>query len=164
MDAAPFLGSGEMRHRVTFRHTLARLPVTRTTVARYVSCYFIRSMKPSRGGTADAAEPAGEILFACAHCAAQFLVDAAAAGATLNCESCGKPTRVPSISAEPATPEALRLADLNHQLKENQSQRTEIAGYINQLSIQLHRWELRLQTLNQRQAKLEAEIAAVSGK
>ena len=42
-------------------------------------------------------------------------------------------------------------------MKENESQRTEITSYINQLSIQLHRWQLRLQTLNERKKELEEE-------
>ncbi|MBA3651893.1 MAG: hypothetical protein H0W66_10550 [Chthoniobacterales bacterium] len=54
----------------------------------------------------------------------------------------------------------LRISEIQHQLKENESQRTEITGYINQLSIQLHRWQLRLQTLVERQQKLEAELSA----
>jgi predicted nucleic acid-binding Zn-ribbon protein len=54
----------------------------------------------------------------------------------------------------------VRISDLQHQLKENESQRTEITGYINQLSIQLHRWQLRLKSLNERHQKLEAELAA----
>ncbi len=48
--------------------------------------------------------------------------------------------------------------DLQRKLKENESQRTEITGYINQLSIQLHRWKLRLQTLNERKTELEEEL------
>jgi peptidoglycan hydrolase CwlO-like protein len=59
-----------------------------------------------------------------------------------------------------AAENAVRISDLQHQLKENESQRTEITSYINQLSIQLHRWQLRLQSLNERQRKLEAELAA----
>ncbi len=50
------------------------------------------------------------------------------------------------------------LTDLQRKLKENESQRTEITGYINQLSIQLHRWKLRLQTLNERKSELEEEL------
>jgi hypothetical protein len=42
--------------------------------------------------------------------------------------------------------------------KENESQRTEITGYVNQFSIQLHRWQLRLQTLNERKKELPAEM------
>jgi chromosome segregation ATPase len=63
---------------------------------------------------------------------------------------------------EAAAENALRISDLQHQLKENESQRTEITGYINQLSIQLHRWQLRLESLNERQDKLQTELAAVS--
>ena len=50
------------------------------------------------------------------------------------------------------TPETIeeRLAELRRHLKENESQRTEVNGYINQLSIQLHRWQLRIQTLDER--------------
>ena len=77
---------------------------------------------------------------------------------TLNCQKCGKPTTVPKVTIEAAAESAARISDLAHQLKENESQRTEITGYINQLSIQLHRWQLRLQTLNERQKKLEAEL------
>ena len=61
---------------------------------------------------------------------------------------------------EAAAENAARIADLQHQLKENESQRTEITSYINQHSIQLHRWQLRLQSLNDRQMKLQAELAA----
>ena len=53
-----------------------------------------------------------------------------------------------------------RVDELRRQLKENESQRTEITGYINQLSIQLHRWQLRLQTLNERKQQLEADLCS----
>ena len=53
-----------------------------------------------------------------------------------------------------------RVTDVRQQLKENESQRTEVTGYINQLTIQLHRWQLRLQTLNDRKAQLEKELGA----
>jgi len=99
-------------------------------------------------------------VFACSHCATSFVVDAAAAGVTLQCQKCGKPTTVPKPTVEPAADNAVRISDLQHQLKENESQRTEITSYINQHSIQLHRWQLRLKSLNERQQKLEAELAA----
>ncbi len=92
------------------------------------------------------------------------MVDAAAAGMTLNCQECGRPTTVPlAVTSVPsdAEGEAVREADLRRHLKENESQRTEITGYINQLNIQLHRWQLRLQTLNERNAELSAEIDAL---
>ncbi len=103
-----------------------------------------------------------DIIFACAHCSTSFVVDAAAAGMTLDCQKCGKPTAVPATSIEVAADNAVRISDLQHQLKENASQRTEITSYINQLSIQLHRWQLRLKSLNERQEKLEEELAALS--
>ena len=66
------------------------------------------------------------------------------------------------MSIEAAAENAARISDLQHQLKENESQRTEITSYINQLSIQLHRWQLRLQTLNERQQKLQTDLASLS--
>jgi transcription elongation factor Elf1 len=118
-------------------------------------------MQPAGGSTTSVQAPSSDIVFACSNCATSFVVDAAAAGMTLNCQKCGKPTTVPRVTIEAAAESATRISDLQHQLKENESQRTEITGYINQLSIQLHRWQLRLQTLNERQKKLEAELAAI---
>ena len=105
-----------------------------------------------------------DIVFACTHCSTSLVVDAAAAGLAVNCQNCGKPLRVPAAPIETAAENAVRISDLQHQLKENESQRTEITGYINQLSIQLHRWQLRLKSLNERQEKLQTELAAVRGK
>lgn len=107
--------------------------------------------------------PSSDIVFACANCSTSFVVDAAAAGMTLACQKCGRPTTVPKVTLEVAIDNAVKISDLQHQLKENESQRTEITGYINQLSIQLHRWQLRLQSLNERQQKLEGELASIRG-
>lgn len=130
-------------------------------VSRHVDCYSSRVMQPSSGATAESRQPSSDIVFACTHCATQFVVDAAAAGATLNCESCGKATEVPKQNVE-AAGNAVRVSDLQHQLKENESQRIEVSGYINQLTIQLQRWQLRLQVLNERHKKLQAELAAIT--
>ena len=118
-------------------------------------------MQQGGGSTTLIPTPGNDIIFACAHCSTSFVVDAAAAGMTLDCQKCGKPTTVPMTSVEVAADNAVRISDLQHQLKENASQRTEITGYINQLSIQLHRWQLRLTSLNERQQKLETELAAI---
>jgi DNA-directed RNA polymerase subunit RPC12/RpoP len=99
----------------------------------------------------------GDLLFKCQQCASPLVVNAAAAGMTLNCQRCGKPTLVPMVSASPASGPQ-EPTDLQRKLKENESQRTEITSYINQLSIQLHRWKLRLQTLNERKTELEEEL------
>lgn len=132
------------------------------SVPRAVYLLLYLSAMPTPGASPKT-EPkvARDIVFACAHCAASFVVDAAAAGVTLACQNCNKQTTVPHPSVEAAAGEALRISELQHQLKENDSQRTEITGYINQHSIQLHRWQLRLKTLQERQVKLEAELAQV---
>lgn len=121
-------------------------------------------MQPAGGSTTSIPAASSDIVFACAHCATSFVVDAAAAGMTLTCENCRKPTTVPMAPPQLTAEETAKISDLQNQLKENESQRTEITGYINQLSIQLHRWQLRLKSLNERQKKLEAELAAVRGK
>jgi predicted Zn finger-like uncharacterized protein len=117
-------------------------------------------MQSASGSTTSLETPASDIVFACSNCATSYVVDAAAAGMTVNCQKCGKPTTVPKATIVAAAENAARISDLQHQLKENESQRTEITSYINQLSIQLHRWQLRLQSLNERQQKLDAELAA----
>ena len=118
-------------------------------------------MQTAGGSTTSVQTPSSDIVFACSSCSTSFVVDAAAAGMTLDCQNCGKPTTVPKMSIEVAAENAARISDLQHQLKENESQRTEITSYINQLSIQLHRWQLRLKSLNERQQKLDGELTAL---
>ena len=72
-------------------------------------------------------------------------------GKTESAANAATPSPIPSASA--------KLAELKRHLKENESQRTEINGYINQLNIQLHRWQLRLQTLNERNKQLTDQMA-----
>ena len=75
----------------------------------------------------------------------------------LACQKCGEQTPVPTPDGPSAN--ALAYADeIRGKLTENESQRAEVTGYINQLTIQLHRWQLRLQTLNDRKAQLEKEL------
>ena len=120
-------------------------------------------MQPAGGSTLSPQKSSSDIVFACTHCAASFVVDSAAAGMTLDCQKCGKPTTVPNPDLNAAGGNSSKISDLQRQLKENESQRTEITGYINQLGIQLHRWQLRLQTLKERQEKLESDLAAIRG-
>ena len=100
-----------------------------------------------------------DILFACIHCKSPLIVDAAAAGMTVTCQICSAKTKVPAKSLETETADT--GIDLQRKLKENESQRTEVTSYINQLSIQIHRWKLRLQTLNERKAEIEKELASL---
>lgn len=118
-------------------------------------------MQQTGGSTLSAQEPSGDIVFACSNCSSSFVVDSAAAGVTLKCQKCGNPTTVPHPTLEVAAENSIKISEVQNQLKENESQRTEITGYINQLNIQLHRWQLRLQTLKERQEKLQTEIAAL---
>jgi predicted Zn finger-like uncharacterized protein len=118
-------------------------------------------MQSAAGSTTPIPAPTSDIIFACSHCATSFVVDAAAAGLAVTCQKCGTAIRVPAAPVQVAAENAVRISDLQHQLKENESQRTEITSYINQLSIQLHRWQLRLQSLNERQQKLEGELGAL---
>jgi transcription elongation factor Elf1 len=109
----------------------------------------------------EAVSETKDITFACSHCASALVVDAAAAGLTLPCQRCGLPTNVPKILAQRAPDEDKtdgRLNEVRRQLKENESQRTEITGCINQLTIQLHRWQLRLQTLDERRRDLQRQF------
>ena len=53
-----------------------------------------------------------------------------------------------------------QLQEIQRKITESESQRTEVTGYINQVSIQLHRWQLRLQTLNERKQQLEKELVS----
>jgi primosomal protein N' len=103
-----------------------------------------------------------DITFACAHCASPLVVNIAAAGLTLPCQQCGAQTVVPNVPVAARNSEKAEghLAELRRQLKENESQRTEVTGYINQLTIQLHRWQLRLQTLDERKRDLDKQIEA----
>jgi transcription elongation factor Elf1 len=118
-------------------------------------------------GLTDSKNRKADILFKCEHCGVSLVVDGAAAGMTLQCQQCGKPANVPVSSAvnaatqSPLPSASAKLAELQHHLKENESQRTEINGYINQLSIQLHRWQLRLQTLNERNKQLSDEMTGL---
>jgi transcription elongation factor Elf1 len=100
-----------------------------------------------------------DIFFHCQHCKAALVVNRSAAGMTLTCQKCGKLTSVP-VPCEPTADAVARQEQIGRKLTENESQRTEVTGYINQLSIQLHRWQLRLQTLNERKQQLEKEIGA----
>jgi len=98
-----------------------------------------------------------DIFFHCQHCKAALVATRSAAGMNLACQKCGQQTLVP----KPEGPSDTTLAyaeELRGKLKENESQRAEVTGYINQLTIQLHRWQLRLQTLNERRTQLEKEL------
>src|SRR5438067_10933647 len=84
-----------------------------------------------------------DIFFTCEHCSLPLVVDAAAAGMTVTCQRCAKPTIVPQVPMSGGLAAPTQIGDVQRKLKENESQRTEVTGYINQPCIQLHRWKLR---------------------
>ena len=90
-------------------------------------------------------------------CKAALVANRSAAGMTLTCQKCGQLTPVPKVE-EPSASTFAYADEIRGKLKENESQRAEVTGYINQLTIQLHRWQLRLQTLNERRAQLEKDL------
>jgi hypothetical protein len=101
---------------------------------------------------------ARDITFACIHCHSPLVVNVAAAGLTLPCQQCKKPTPVPDVSSGETAKLLVHPADLQRRLKENEAQRSEVIGCINQLTIQIHRWKLRLQTLEERRRELESQL------
>jgi ribosomal protein L37AE/L43A len=98
-----------------------------------------------------------DIFFHCQHCKSALVVNRGAAGLSLTCQKCGKLTAVPTPE-EPDAGARAYAEEVRGKLKENDSQRAEVTGYINQLTIQLHRWQLRLQTLNERKEQLEKDL------
>src|SRR4029453_1922285 len=124
-------------------------------------------METAATGLTESKNRKADIFFKCEHCGVSLVVDGTAAGMTLQCQQCGKPPNVPVSSTGNTAPQSplpsasAKLAELQHHLKENEAQRTEINGYINQLGIQLHRWQLRLQTLDERNKQLTDEITGL---
>src|SRR5436190_23355554 len=129
------------------------------------ACHAVASAKagttPARFGAVQNSlrkvEADPDIFFHCQHCKAALVANRSAGGMTLACQKCGQQTLVP----QPQEPDANAHAyaeELRGKLKENESQRAEVTGHINQLTIQLHRWQLRLQTLNERKAQLEKDL------
>ena len=132
-----------------------------------------------------------DIVFACPSCAGELVVDREGAGLTVPCPHCSQPLTIPAFSpgsvlltpsadnsqeaAPPVpavkrhfdfagqTPEEIerRSRDLKHQLKENRSQDTEMRGHVNRATMELHRLQLRLKKLQERQADIEAELEAI---
>jgi transcription elongation factor Elf1 len=100
-----------------------------------------------------------DIFFHCQHCEAALVANKSAAGMNLACQKCGKQTLVPKPEV-PSAVAAEYVDEIQLKLKENASQCAEVTGYINQLTIQLHRWQLRLQTLNERKTQLEKDLGS----
>jgi transcription elongation factor Elf1 len=120
---------------------------------------FVQNQTAARSRPEKAAvDP--DIFFNCEHCKAALVVNKSAAGMKLSCQKCGQLTLVPQPAAA-ATADGAQSDEIRRKLKENESQRLEVTGYINQLGIQLNRWQLRLQMLAERKTQLETELAGL---
>ncbi len=131
-----------------------------------------------------------DIVFRCGRCDGELVVDRDGEGVEVQCSHCGHsliipryvpraaPTEPVEATAEPAA--ALRqrydftgfsadqlgrrLEELKHQLKENRSQDTELRGHVNRATMELHRLQLKMQKIRERQLEIEAEISSAQQK
>lgn len=132
-----------------------------------------------------------DIVFNCPNCQGELVVDREGAGLSVPCSHCGHPLTIPEYqpsprdastttpfeSQEPAAPPPARHFDflgkprehlerrfneLKGQLKENRSQDTEMRGHVNRATIDLHRLQLKLKKLQDRQADIDAELNALA--
>jgi len=55
-----------------------------------------------------------------------------------------------------------RQAELQRVLRESQTQLTEIRGHIHHATIQLHRYQLKLEVIQERQSEFKAELEAIN--
>lgn len=79
----------------------------------------------------------------CPFCQHQFVIEAPAA----------------ALTRDPAIVKA-ELTSLEGQLKENVTQITELRGHVSRLNMELHRHQLRMQNLSERQTELQTGITA----
>ncbi len=132
-----------------------------------------------------------DIVFNCPNCQGELVVDRDGAGLSVPCSHCGCALIIPDYRPPPRTsgaattfnpPEAItpaparhfdfdgkprehlerRFNELKGQLKENRSQDTEMRGHVNRATIDLHRLQLRLKKLQDRQADIDAELNALA--
>ena len=82
-------------------------------------------------------------------------------GQTAECPFCQHhfPINAPLNSTVETEAAQKELTSLEGQLKENNSQITELRGHVSRLNMELHRHQLRMKTLSDRHAELEAGIA-----
>ena len=132
-----------------------------------------------------------DIVFNCPNCQGELVVDCDGAGLSVPCSHCGHPLTIPDHQQSPHNIEAAapfesqelvspapvrhfdflgkprehlerRFNELKGQLKENRSQDTEMRGHVNRATIDLHRLQLKLKKLQDRQADIDAEITALA--
>lgn len=132
-----------------------------------------------------------DIVFNCPNCHGELVVDRDGAGLAVPCSHCGYELTIPDHqqatrvvdalqaleTTEPASAPPVRHFDfsdkpreqlerrfneLKSQLKENRSQDTEMRGHVNRATMDLHRLQLKLKKLQERQTDIDAEINALA--
>jgi predicted RNA-binding Zn-ribbon protein involved in translation (DUF1610 family) len=113
----------------------------------------------------------------CVHCGAPVLVpkqEEKKSGSTPVVGATPEPSQITNPAPKPTTKKLTfdfsklsldeaqkRVADLKLQLKENDSQRVETRGHVNRTMLQLHRFQMQLERLVNRQSEIEQEIEAL---
>ncbi len=102
----------------------------------------------------------------CPACQQAIAAPATMRGQLAECPFCKHHFVIETPKSAPATPgrnaEVIQqeLTSLEGQLKENTTQITELRGNVSRLNMELHRHGLRMKTLSDRHAELQAGIAA----
>jgi len=124
-----------------------------------------------------------DIVFDCPKCGGELAIDMDGTGMEVNCAHCGNALQFLQAAtsklakaiqaARNASPKKFRFEgrtrdDLNRRqnelqraLRESQTQLTEIKGHIHHATIQLHRYQLKLEVIQERQSELKAELDAL---
>lgn len=147
--------------------------------------------EPATGNKPAVVVGGRDIVFSCPNCQSELVVDCDGAGLSVPCPHCGHSLTIPEYqalsqpgtaspaleSSEPVSPAPQRHFDftnkpreelerrfneLKHQLKENRSQDTEMRGYVNKATMELHRLQLRLKKLQERHLDIGAELHALA--
>lgn len=109
--------------------------------------------------------PDSPLIFPCPSCDQDISAPASMAGQVVACPLCHQQFTVPP----PAAPQAAahdearireEIRSLEGQLHENVTQTTELRGNMSRLNMELHRHQLRLDKLLERQTSLNTEIQA----
>lgn len=136
---------------------------------------------PHCGGELVVDKEGAGMMFDCSHCAKEIMVPPysgpperrriqgpqkaalASEAAPLDQDLQSAPVKATDLTGQDSEMLQERLAQLKLQYKENSSQRTEMRGHINRTQIDLHRLQLKLQKLVDRQMQMEADITAIQG-
>lgn len=128
---------------------------------------------PHCGGELVVDQEGAGMTLACTHCRKNIAVPSPVPAGRLAAPASEPPppptrpqpekaplSRVFGFEGQPPEQVAQRAEELRLQLTENRSQTTEMRGHVNRATIELHRLQLKLQKLVDRQNAIEAEMLA----